>query len=111
MRWSIGSTWLRWDPHIHAPGTLKENHYGSHDDATVWERYFAKIREARPHLRISPDPEDHLAVIESKLAALTFTYGGEEYRCTEGDLRRLGRAVHRDSAARRVVSPGTRTPP
>jgi hypothetical protein len=48
MRWSIGSTWHRWDPHIHALGTLKENQYGPHDDAAVWERYFAKIREAQP---------------------------------------------------------------
>jgi len=48
MRWSIGSTWHRWDPHIHAPGTLKQNDYGAHDDATIWERYFAKIRAAQP---------------------------------------------------------------
>lgn len=149
MRWSIGSTWLRWDPHIHAPGTLKENQYGPHDDAAVWERYFARIREAQPpcaaigitdyfvprgyrlfvergglqqlpgifvfpnvelrlktraekgnapnvHLLISPEPDDHLAVITSKLADLTFAYDGEKYRCTEDDLRRLGRAVTRD---------------
>lgn len=51
MRWSIGSTWYRWDPHIHAPGTLNENQYGPHDDDAV------------------------------------FTFGGEEFRCTEDDLR------------------------
>lgn len=149
MRWSIGSTWHRWDPHIHAPGTLKENQYGPHDDDAVWARFFAKIREAQPpcsalgitdyfvprgyrlflergglvqlpglfvfpnvelrlktraekgnapnvHLLISPEPHDHLSVITSKLAALTFTFGGEEFRCTEDDLRRLGRAIQRD---------------
>lgn len=149
MRWSIGSTWLRWDPHIHAPGTLKENHYGDHSDPAVWEHYFARIREAQPacaaigitdyfvprgyrlfvergghnklpgiyvfpnvelrlktraekgnapnvHLLVSPHAHDHLAVITSKLAALTFAYGGEDYRCTEDDLRRLGRSVTRD---------------
>jgi hypothetical protein len=149
MRWSIGSTWYRWDPHIHAPGTLKENQYGPHDDDAVWARFFAKIREAQPpcsalgitdyfvprgyrlflerggpvqlpglfvfpnvelrlktradkgnapnvHLLISPEPHDHLSVITSKLAALTFTFGGEEFRCTEDDLRRLGRAIKRD---------------
>lgn len=149
MRWSIGSTWLRWDPHIHAPGTLKENQYGPHNDAAVWERYFAKLREAQPkcsalgitdyfvprgyrlfverggrvqlpelfvfpnvelrlktraekgnapnvHLLISPESDDHLAVITSKLADLTFTYDDEKYRCTEDDLRRLGRAVTKD---------------
>lgn len=151
MRWNKGSSWLRWDPHIHAPGTLKENRYGSHEEATAWDRYFATIREAVPpcsaigitdyfvprgyrlfvergghvqlpgifvfpnvelrlktraekgsapnvHLLISPEPEDHLSVVESKLAALTFTFGGEQYRCTEGDLRRLGRALQRDSS-------------
>lgn len=149
MRWSVGSTWHRWDPHIHAPGTLKENQYGPHDDAAVWERYFARIREAQPkcsalgitdyfvprgyrlfverggrvqlpglfvfpnvelrlktraekgnapnvHLLISPEPDDHLTVITSKLADLTFTYDDEKYRCTEEDLRRLGRAVTKD---------------
>lgn len=34
-------------------------------------------------------------MITSKLAALTFTFGGEEFRCTEDDLRRLGRAIQR----------------
>jgi hypothetical protein len=149
MSWSVGSTWHRWDPHIHAPGTLKANEYGRHDDDTVWDRYFATIQQAQPscsalgitdyfvprgyrfflerggrtrlpglfvfpnvelrlktrtergnalnvHLLISPEPEDHLSVITSKLAALTFTYGGEEFRCTEDDLRRLGRSIQRD---------------
>jgi hypothetical protein len=149
MQWSQGSTWHRWDPHIHAPGTLKENQYGRHDDDAVWTRYFDAIRSAQPrcsalgitdyfvprgyrlfierggrtqlpglfvfpnvelrlktradrgnapnvHLLISPEPHDHLSVITSKLAALTFTFGGEEFRCTEDELRRLGRAIQRD---------------
>lgn len=25
---SVGSIWRRWDPHVHMPGTLLENHYG-----------------------------------------------------------------------------------
>ncbi len=151
MNWSIGSTWHRWDPHIHAPGTLKENHYGSHEDDTVWGRYFARIREATPkcaaigitdyfvprgyrlfvqrggreqlpgllvfpnielrlktraekgsalnvHLLISPEPDNHLSVITSKLAALTSSFDGEDFRCTEEELRRLGRAFQRDSS-------------
>ena len=148
MSWSIGSTWHRWDPHIHAPGTLKANEYGSPADARVWERYFSIIRDASPacsalgitdyfvprgyrlflehgglarlpglfvfpnvelrlktraekgsapnvHLLISPEPQDHLSVITSKLAGLTFIFGGEEFRCTEDDLRRLGRVFRR----------------
>ncbi len=27
--WSIGSRWLRWDPHLHAPGTLRNNQFGN----------------------------------------------------------------------------------
>jgi ABC-type lipoprotein export system ATPase subunit len=146
MRWSIGSTWHRWDPHIHAPGTLKENQYGPHTDAAVWNRYFATIREAQPecsaigitdyfvprgyrlfiehggrvqlpglfvfpnvelrlvtrtlagpalnvHLLVSPDDPDHLGTLAEKLSALTFRYDGDDYRCTEADLRRLGKRV------------------
>lgn len=41
--WSIGSQWLRWDPHLHAPGTLRNNQFG--DD---WDAYIRRIEEARP---------------------------------------------------------------
>jgi predicted ATP-dependent endonuclease of OLD family len=48
MQWSKGSAWHRWDPHVHAPGTLKANQYGDHLDDAVWERYFEAIRTAHP---------------------------------------------------------------
>lgn len=41
--WSSGSWWLRWDPHIHCPGTLKADEFK--DD---WAGYFAAIESARP---------------------------------------------------------------
>jgi predicted ATPase len=41
--WSIGSCWLRWDPHLHAPGTLRNNQFA--DD---WDAYIKRIEEARP---------------------------------------------------------------
>lgn len=41
--WSVGSVWQRWDPHIHAPGTLLNDQFG--DD---WPGYFAAIESARP---------------------------------------------------------------
>ena len=146
MGWSIGSTWHRWDPHIHAPGTSKENQYGSSEDETVCQQYFKTIQKAQPqcsalgitdyfvprgyrlfierkgpcnlpglfvfpnielrlktraekgntpnvHLLVSPEADDHLTVITSKLAELTFTYDDEKFRCTEDDLRRLGRVA------------------
>ncbi|GAB5549988.1 MAG: AAA family ATPase [Sandaracinaceae bacterium] len=148
MRWEVGSTWHRWDPHIHAPGTLKANRYGNHDDPAIWDRYFERLRKARPactalgitdyfvprgyrlflehggrkklpglyvfpnvelrlktrtetgnalnvHLLVSPEDDDHLAVLTSKLAALTFGYDRDDYQCTEEGLRRLGRRVTR----------------
>lgn len=44
---STGSQWLRWDPHLHAPGTLRNDQYGGGDDAT-WDAYFRTIRDATP---------------------------------------------------------------
>lgn len=42
-RWSIGSCWLRWDPHLHAPGTLLNNQFGND-----WEGYLELIERADP---------------------------------------------------------------
>lgn len=41
--WSFGSVWQRWDPHIHAPGTLLSDKFGGD-----WPGYFAAIENARP---------------------------------------------------------------
>lgn len=41
--WNLGSTWHRWDPHLHGPGTLRNNQFGSD-----WEAYLRRIEEARP---------------------------------------------------------------
>ena len=42
-RWSIGSRWLRWDPHIHAPGTLRNDQFGGD-----WDAYIRRLEEAHP---------------------------------------------------------------
>lgn len=42
-KWSIGSTWIRIDPHIHAPGTVLNNQFG--DD---WAGYVQRINSAVP---------------------------------------------------------------
>jgi energy-coupling factor transporter ATP-binding protein EcfA2 len=42
-RWSIGSRWLRCDPHLHAPGTLRNNQFGND-----WDAYIKRIEKARP---------------------------------------------------------------
>lgn len=41
--WASGSSWLRWDPHLHCPGTLKADEFKGD-----WDGYFAAIDSARP---------------------------------------------------------------
>lgn len=40
-----GSRWHRWDPHIHAPGTLLNNQFTGSD---VWNHYLTKLEQAQP---------------------------------------------------------------
>jgi hypothetical protein len=40
-----GSLWRRWDPHIHAPGTVLEDKFEGTD---VWEEYLSRIEAATP---------------------------------------------------------------
>jgi len=41
--WGVGSRWLRWEPHIHAPGTLKNDQFSGD-----WDSYIQKIEQATP---------------------------------------------------------------
>lgn len=41
--WSVGSQWLRWDPHLHTPGTLLGDQFGED-----WDGYFEAIAAAEP---------------------------------------------------------------
>jgi hypothetical protein len=43
-----GSRWHRWEPHVHAPGTVLNNQFKG-DDA--WERYLAALEAADPLIR------------------------------------------------------------
>ena len=42
-----GSLWHRWDPHIHAPGTLLADNFGK----DAWEEYLTAIETAQPPIR------------------------------------------------------------
>jgi hypothetical protein len=42
-RWKIGSTWFRIDPHVHAPGTLRNDGFGG-----AWDKYLKAINEEKP---------------------------------------------------------------
>lgn len=44
---SRGSEWHRWEPHIHAPGTILNNQYGSGDP---WESYLTTLEEVTPKI-------------------------------------------------------------
>ncbi len=46
--WSRGSLWYRWEPHIHAPGTVLNDQFGGEDG---WEIYLQKLESASPTIR------------------------------------------------------------
>jgi hypothetical protein len=41
-----GSEWLRWEPHIHAPGTIFNDQFG----ADSWDKYIAALENVTPSL-------------------------------------------------------------
>jgi hypothetical protein len=43
----IGSLWNRWEPHIHAPGTVLNNEFG--EDA--WDDYIERLEKSEPQIR------------------------------------------------------------
>jgi hypothetical protein len=43
-----GSKWHRWDPHIHAPGTVFNNQYRG-DNA--WEQFLTRVETSVPRIR------------------------------------------------------------
>ena len=45
---NTGSRWLRWEPHIHAPGTVLNDLYKGSDS---WETYLARVEGATPTIR------------------------------------------------------------
>lgn len=45
---SQGAKWHRWDPHLHAPGTILNNQYRGED---AWEQFLAKLEASAPRIR------------------------------------------------------------
>ncbi|MEQ1619508.1 MAG: TrlF family AAA-like ATPase [Terricaulis sp.] len=43
-----GSRWHRWEPHVHAPGTILNDQFKGAD---AWEKYLSKIEAASPTIR------------------------------------------------------------
>lgn len=44
---SRGSEWHRWEPHIHAPGTILNNQFGTGDP---WSVYLTTLEGATPNI-------------------------------------------------------------
>jgi len=44
---SRGSQWHRWEPHIHAPGTILNNQFGGGDS---WEKYLTELEKCTPKI-------------------------------------------------------------
>ena len=42
-----GSEWRRWEPHIHAPGTVLNNQFGG---GTPWETYLTSLETVTPKI-------------------------------------------------------------
>ncbi|HRK63108.1 MAG TPA: ATP-binding protein, partial [Terricaulis sp.] len=45
---SIGAVWQRWDPHIHAPGTLFSDKFKG---PNAWDEYLTAIETSEPRVR------------------------------------------------------------
>jgi hypothetical protein len=45
---SRGSEWRRWEPHIHAPGTVMNNQY---QGSTAWDDYLSALEAATPTIQ------------------------------------------------------------
>lgn len=44
-----GSTWNRWEPHIHTPGTILNNQFSGPDGG--WDEYVNRINNSDPKIR------------------------------------------------------------
>src|SRR5690242_15580028 len=45
QQFNSGSHWHRWDPHVHAPGTLLNDQFTGSD---AWNQYLTKLEQAQP---------------------------------------------------------------
>lgn len=50
MSWPLGSTWAKWDLHVHTPASLTHNYPGPPDDA--WEAFLNDLEALPPEFRV-----------------------------------------------------------
>ena len=61
-----GSEWRRWEPHIHAPGTVLNNQFGG---GSPWETYLDTLEAVTPKVEAIaeawPGVFNRIAMVES----------------------------------------------
>jgi len=50
MTWEMGSTWGKWDLHVHTPESFAHGYPGPHEEA--WERFLADLEALPPEFRV-----------------------------------------------------------
>lgn len=89
-----GSLWLRWDPHVHAPGTIFNDQFKGD-----WEAYLAAIEGATPAIRALgidiaiTDPATPLIADDADLTRLPLGR-------LDAEIRRLGDIINVDKETR-----------
>ncbi len=90
---SAGSRWLRWDPHIHAPGTLLNDQFGGQDH---FHEYLDKLESSKPTVRalgvtdyysLSTYKAVRDAKLEGRLRQCDFIFPNVEMRLAIGTTR------------------------
>src|SRR6202035_704604 len=93
-----GSKWHRWDPHIHAPGTVLEDRYGGD-----WDDYLTAIESSDPPIRALGITDycvldSYEAVLQHQLAGripdVALTFPNVELRYDVGTPKGSGINVH-----------------
>lgn len=88
-----GSQWYRWEPHIHAPGTLLNNQFRGED---AWESYLEALEESNPPIRALAvtdyyltDTYEHVAAVkkDGRLQQIELIFPNIELRLDVGTTK------------------------
>src|ERR1700730_1505974 len=88
-----GSRWCRWEPHVHAPGTVLNDQFKGADS---WERYLRALETATPTIRALGitdyySTESYECVVEAKhngrLASCDLIFPNIEMRLNVGTVK------------------------
>lgn len=93
QRLNLGSVWHRWDPHLHAPGTLFNDQFSGDDP---WSDYFAALEAADPPIKALGITDYYLtdayeyvvsASEEGKLPGVELVFPNVECRLDVGTIK------------------------